>query len=323
MNVEFKILWFEDADEWYKPTKEDIENYIIELSFKPEFTRLKAVSESDIKTILTENSFDLIFADLNLERKEKGDKAIKLIRENNVLADVLFYSTDGIRKIKQVAQVDMLEGVYLSSREEDLFPVKAKQLIDKIVRRSEDILNVRGLLMDNVSEFDEKLKTIILNYISICNNKDDIDELNRYAYEKVSSQLENHIKKIKKIEGDFIRQAMEQSFFIDSYKLSMITEKILQKYPDFIQNKKFHKDYDIKILKERNQLAHAKKEPLSKTLFYFVDTNGKKISYDSKKCREIRQSINEYHEFFDDIITKINKNNAVVSNHNDKEAIHE
>ena len=39
---------------------------------------------------------------------------------------------------------------------------KIKQLIDKSVRRSENIINIRGIVMDETSEFDSQMQDIIL-----------------------------------------------------------------------------------------------------------------------------------------------------------------
>lgn len=302
MNTEFNILWFEDNDEWYEIVSNEIEEYIKELCFYPNFIRFRSVLVEELEDILREYSFDLVFADLNLDQSDKGNDAIKLIRDNNILADALFYSTDGIDQIKEVMKLDVLEGVYLSIRNEYLFPDKAKKLIDKVVKRSEDILNVRGMLMDTVSEFDEKLKEGIRKFFSI-SSQQDIEKFNKYAYEKVKEQIAENSNKSDKLQANFILNALENSFLIDSFKLSMIINKIFkEKYPSYTKMQGFHDKYNKLILKERNQLAHAKKEPEPNGIFYFQDIQGNKTEYTSEKCREIRQHINNYNDLLNEII---------------------
>lgn len=302
MNTEFNILWFEDNDEWYEIVKNEIDEYIKELCFNPNFKRFKSIVNDDIEDALTENSFDLIFADLNLDQSDKGNEAIQLIRSNNILADALFYSTDGIDKIQSVMKLDILEGVYLSDRNEYLFPDKAKKLIDKAVKRSEDILNVRGMLLDNVSEFDERLKESIRKFMSI-STPHDIEKFNTYAYNKVKEQIINNENKANALNDNFLLNALGNSFLIDSYKLSIIVNKIFkEKYPSYIKMKDFHNNYSQLILNERNQLAHAKKEPEPNGIFYFQDSRGNKTEYTSEKCREIRQHINIYNDLLNEII---------------------
>lgn len=302
MNTEFNILWFEDNDEWYEVVSSEIEEYIKDLCFYPNFIRFRSILDDDIKDVLYKYSFDLIFADLNLDKSDQGNDAIQLIRKNNILADALFYSTDGIYKIQSVMQADVLEGVYLSIRDEYLFPDKAKKLIDKAVKRSEDILNVRGMLMDNVSEFDEKLKESIRKALTI-SLPNEIDEFNRYAFKKVMEQIAVNGSKAKSLQQNFILNALENSFLIDSYKLSMIVNKIFKdKYPTYNKMDDFHSNYSKFILKERNQLAHAKKEPEANGIFYFQDNKGNKTEYTSEKCKEIREHINNYNELLNGLI---------------------
>lgn len=302
MNTEFNILWFEDNDEWYEIVSNEIEEYIRELCFYPKLTRFKSILREDLKDVLSLINYDLVFADLNLDQSDKGSDAIQFIRGNNILADALFYSTDGIDKIKSVMKSDVLEGVYLSIRNEYLFPDKAKSLIDKAVKRSEDILNVRGMLMDTVSEFDEKLKESIRKFMSLT-TPEEIEELNEYAFDKVKKQILDNGSKADDLKEGFILKALSNSFLIDSYKLSMIVNKIFnEKYPSYTKMKGFHINYSKLILNERNQLAHAKKEPEPDGIFYFQDKDGNKTEYTPDKCRVIRQNINRYNDLLNEII---------------------
>lgn len=309
MNTDFNILWFEDNSTWYKSIKTDIEEYINSLCFNPKVSYFKSVYDENLEPTITEIDFDLIFADLNLNQddkeKDKGSEAIKIIRSKNILADVLFYSTDGIDKIHQVMKSDVYEGVYTCIRDDVLLPAKAKELIDKVVKRSEDFLNIRGMMMDNVSEFDEKLKDVIKKRLSMA-DEDEIKALNEYTYEKVRKQLDTNCVKIDNIRGNFIIDAIDNSFLLDSYKLSMIVNKIFKdNYSTYEKMKNFHEKYYQDILLERNKLAHAKKEPEANGIFYFLDKNGVRTEYNSDKCKELREKINYYGSLLDDIFEEV------------------
>lgn len=309
MNTDFNILWFEDNEVWYESIKNDIEEYLQELCFQPNIVHYRSIFDDTLESTINRVNFDLIFADLNLnqsdKQNDKGSEAISILRRKNILADVLFYSTDGIDKIRDVMKADVFEGVYTSVRDEYLLPDKAKQLIDKIVKRSEDFLNIRGMVMDNVSEFDEKLKDVIRKYLALCSNQERID-LNTYAYDKVSKQITDNTGQVEELKGNFIINALDNSFLIDSFKLSQIVNKIFKdKYKSCSQMHNFHENYDKRILKERNKLAHAKKEPEIGGAFYFMDKDGKRTNYDSVKCREIRGNINYYNELLDKIFDEV------------------
>ena len=309
MNTDFNILWFEDKEEWFQSIKGEIEEYLEEMCFKPQIKYYKSVFDPSLETVIEQTNFDLIFADLNLNQddkeNDKGSEAITLLRNKNILADVLFYSTDGIDKIRSVMKSEVFEGVYTSVRDDILFPDKAKQLIDKIVKRSEDLLNIRGMVMDNVSEFDEKLKEVIRKYLASCDEQTKA-LLNTYTYEKVCKQISDNAQEAEKYKDNFIVNALDNSFLIDSFKLSQIVNKIFkEKYKSYSPMNNFHKNYDKNILKERNKLAHAKKEPEADGVFYFIDKNGNRTDYDSCKCREIRENINIYHQLLDNIFDVI------------------
>lgn len=301
MNIDFNILWFEDADEWYTASKDLIESYLLSLNFKPSFTRFKSIDVAQIK----ENehiSYDLILADLNLTNNTKGSDGIKILRNDNILADALFYSNNGISGLRDAMQSEVLEGVYTSDRREPLFSDRTKQIINKIVKRSEDIVNIRGMLMDAVSEFDVKLKETIGKHLSICGD-DEISVINEYAYTKVVAHSNQSIEKSKSINGDSFYISAIESYLIDSYKLSMIANDIFKRnYPECSEMKLFHKNYSEAILDERNRLAHAKKEVEADGAFYFEDKQGNKVTYDAEKCSEIRSAIIKYDELLSRVL---------------------
>jgi len=301
MNTSFNILWFEDSDEWFNPVKDSIEQYIKSLNFKPIITRLYSIDTEQIKAAAKRN-WDLIFVDLNLADNDKeGTKCIKLLREEHVLADILFYSTAGLEDLQAEMRTHTMEGVYYSIRRDPLFYDKAQAIVDKIVKRSEDVLNIRGMLMDNVSEFDDKIKKLIQKYLNSDIEKNKIDSLNAYAYTLVKNHLADTMSKAETLSTSdiFLLSELENTFFLDSNKLSRIIHKIFKdEYPHVECMQKFHENYSETILSTRNNLAHAKKEPDQNGAFSFKDKNGNLIVYGSARCSEIRENINTYETLF-------------------------
>lgn len=300
MSMKFSILWFEDNEEWYEITKENIEEYLEEKNFVAEFKRYENADK--IKEVSAISTYDLILVDLKLEHNTKGTNAIQAIREKDVLSDALFYSSDGVDKIKSEMGADIFEGVYFSSRDDLPFENKVKKLIDKAVRRMEDIISTRGILVDSLSEFDEKLRSIIYKFCSSYSDTDKGKELDKYAYDLIVDQMEHSKKKCDEMkENHFLVDALENTFLIYSAKLARIVQHIFNKhYPQHNYRKNFYDTYLHKIINERNNLAHAKKEVDGTGLFYF-EKGETRIVYDSSKCSEIRSNLN----FFDDEIEKM------------------
>src|SRR5699024_1213379 len=107
MSMKFNILWFEDNEEWYEITKENIEEYLEEKNFVVEIERYENADK--IGEVSAISTYDLILVDLKLEHNTKGTNAIQAIREKDVLSDALFYSSDGVDKIKSEMGTDIFE----------------------------------------------------------------------------------------------------------------------------------------------------------------------------------------------------------------------
>ena len=115
----------------------------------------------------------------------------------------------------------------------------------------------------------------------------------------------NQYKNLRK--DNFITSALNNTYILDSFKLSQIVNNIFKtKYPVYDKMKSFHNNYNSSILSERNKLAHAKKEPETDGAFYFVDPkSGEKTVYNSQKCRRIRREIIFYNQLLDEAIDVI------------------
>ena len=159
MNTSFKILWFEDEPTWYNMEKLRIEGILREHQLVPSITR-RSGEDFTIQE-LTGNDYDLILMDFKLDELT-GDKIVSEIRNNNVLTDILFYSSEEDNMLNAIRrQMPPIDGVYLTKRDYTVFTEKASKLISKIVRRSEDVVNLRGFVLDNTSDFELRIKEIL------------------------------------------------------------------------------------------------------------------------------------------------------------------
>lgn len=142
MNLLF-ILWTEPRSTVEIPYK-----YIIH----------KDYSHKDFWNIPLINA-DLILMDKDLEGEMDGDKIIEYIRDhsNDIYCDVLFYSTwkseEDLRKIVQ------RDGLYFSNRGD--VERKATNVIIVSIKKTQDLNNLRGLVMAETSEIDEWNRRIL------------------------------------------------------------------------------------------------------------------------------------------------------------------
>lgn len=160
MNTIFKILWFEDEQTWYNMEKLRVEGILNTHYLIPEIVR----KSGDDFTIdeLTGNDFDLILMDFKLADEVTGDTIVAALRESSILTDISFYSSEEDAMLAAIrTKMPPIDGVYLTKRDYAIFAEKVGKVIEKIVKRSEDIVNLRGFVLDNTSDFELRIKEIL------------------------------------------------------------------------------------------------------------------------------------------------------------------
>lgn len=166
MNVNFKVLWFEDEMGW-RPSSERSMKRIIESHNLVPIITWKKGDEGDAEEEL-KKEYDLILMDYEL-RGTMGNILIKKLRQFDIYTDVVFYSGNYNKMVKALYNIDEkgmniepVDGIYFSDRKrEELFP-KLQKVVDKVVRRMQDIVNLRGVVLDNVSGFENQMQNILV-----------------------------------------------------------------------------------------------------------------------------------------------------------------
>ena len=160
MNTIFKILWFEDEQTWYNMEKLRVEGILNTHYLIPEIVR-KSGDDFNIDE-LTGNDFDLILMDFKLTDEVTGDTIVAALRESSILTDILFYYSEEDAMLAAIrTKMPPIDGVYLTKRDYAIFAEKVGKVIEKIVKRSEDIVNLRGFVLDNTSDFELRIKEIL------------------------------------------------------------------------------------------------------------------------------------------------------------------
>lgn len=294
MRENIGILWVEDTKEYYDEAKEILEMYAFDKGIKINFMYVQ-----DAQILLNKleqqeegfQSYDICFIDyaLSLHSNETGDTIIKKLRQNKVGADILFYSSENLAKIRNIIQEDIsaYEGVYVANRAN--FDEKSSQLLDKNTKKLYSINNIRGILMNETSENDYIMKSYILKeYITLSDEqKREITELIRQKVIDKTSKINDNSKKIiSKIEEENILDANKiLSIANDLVGLKdryEIFEKILQyKSADNIKGAKIN-NYLDKLVTLRNKLAHRKLEICNscKYVLHYNDIE----DYEQKHC---------------------------------------
>lgn len=312
MNVVFKVLWFEDAISWRPSSERKMKEIIEEHNLLPDITWKKG-NEKDIEDEL-KKEYDLILMDFELSGTT-GNILIRKLRQLEVYTDVLFYSGNLKKMIKTLYNIDKnnlnidpIDGVYFSDRKrEELYP-KLQKLVDKIVRRMQDIVSLRGVVLDNVSGFENQMQNILVLALNKFTDEQ-LKNLNNYAKTKlVIPAKDEYIKKMEEIESDSqVLKAIVEApdYLLDSYKKARLIGRIIKilvnEYKISLDSKynKFADVYYNEIIKYRNALGHAMRNNSNDREVYIGEIDKSPVTFNEELFRKMRASINEYQKVID------------------------
>lgn len=264
MNNTFKILWFEDEVTWFRMEQTRIKDILNKHDLIPNIIR-KNGDDFEISELLG-NDFDLILMDFKLAEGTTGDIIVTAIRENNILTDILFYSSEEQNMLSAIQKsMPPIDGVYLTQRDYTIFTEKVERLICKIVKRSEDIVNLRGFVMDDSSDFEVRIKEILNIVWNKFSNTEKL--ILEEAVQKTIVRNEKRDKKTKQkvleTTPAFSIAVNDAYFFSHSdrlYLLEKVIRILLENYGMTCEDEyvSFKANYENSISHYRNALGHRK-----------------------------------------------------------------
>lgn len=300
MRLNYRVLWIENDSEWVESIREELEEIISDFGLESDITNKPSGEEN-----LSYNGYDLILMDLALANDESGDALISRIRSLEIFTDIVFYSASGIAAVKEKASSLNLEGVYFADRNQLSFTKKIREVISASVRRVQDLVNLRGVVMAEVSELDSLMEIIVLKYFS---SEETLKEFHKH----VSSDREKSIKKLltadvecgKKCHiswkdhsiDEFIKQTDSSQ---KAHAIKIIVDKLssnskpLEKY----SKANFYEEYNSAIISVRNNLAHCVETENEEGAVVLKTRNGN-VVYGDAEIVEVRKQIQYYHSLF-------------------------
>jgi len=296
MNLTYEILWFEDATDWAKPLVREIKSFVEEMGFifsKPRFER----NNSNIDTINYEE-YDLILMDYNLSGTEKGDVLISKIREHDFFSEIVFYSADGAPTLRKAVLNKGLDGVYCADRQRDSFLPKVQEVIKVTIKKVLDLNNLRGIVMAETSDIDEKMLEIISLYASLLGS----EKKGRFLENRRKKCIKSTEDKLKKLNSANLNEYYYNFLFDANQKWMTVVDIVKKTIPE---RELIIKLYDSEILKIRNVLAHVKeiKDETGKIQLVYED-----YIFNEQTSKEILNSIKKHEENINAILSFLKNN---------------
>lgn len=306
MSISFKILWFDDQSiDAHQRIIERLlmDKYCLKLEVN------KKIGNENLENI-EYNRFDLILMDYALINSESGVEKYKLIRQKHSYVDVAFYSTkvsalrEDIKKLEEDGYD--VEGVFYLEYNDTLFKEKIDRIINKIVKRSESIENIRGLVLQETARFDSRATSIMLNLAEKYNIKNELSfYIDASLHEGLLQTAQKKEKNYRDAEDkfEFCINFSNQIPYLDSYsRIRLLTHalKICKKRGINISSEldSFCENYQKEIIVYRNAFAH-KRENLNK-----IVVNEKEIFIDDNFFKFMRNILHKYEHLFD-LIEKV------------------
>ncbi|MEG0835612.1 MAG: hypothetical protein RR063_09860 [Anaerovoracaceae bacterium] len=264
MNTSFRILWFEDELYWFNMEKLRVEDILHKHYLVPSISRKKG-DDFDVSELMG-NNYDLILMDYKLANGATGDTIVAALRKSNVLTDILFYSSEEeSMKAAICDNMPPIDGFYLTKRDHEIFTEKVSGIIRKIIKRSEDIVNLRGFVMDGSCDFEVRIHEILnASWAKFSQTEQKILE------DATCRNIERNEKRDSKTREIVMRQkplypaaVNTPHFFTHTDRLYLLTKVIgiLQKNYGFRKDEivnEFKGRYENDVSCYRNALGHKK-----------------------------------------------------------------
>lgn len=301
MKINYKVIWIDDKFEDEESPFTDIRDYLVN------YLKTEHYFQVDIKTFenvdafkkaVLKDDFDLIITDYHLNDGNLGSEVIDFIRrENNISTEIFFYSAkqdlDVNNKLinnNRVTFYPLAGNSYRDLRSE------IKNLIDLTLRKFNHIVAMRGMIMHETSNLDEKSLEIVNDYFE----KKSDEAISNALFDEIISFHRRKLKDAEKFKKNsklekIIKDPVSFSAFQRANTLSNIIDK--EGLVNFIA------DYKKEILIVRNQFAHA---ILDEEKQVFKTKRGKEFNEDL--CKKIRKDINVHIDNINNLRSQLKAN---------------
>jgi hypothetical protein len=295
MKLNYYILWVEDDTSWYETTAELFKQTVDEHGFHLVIERKKTFDE--VTTELNANGlrkYDIFLIDFKLRNSKDGDSIIDFLRDKNIYADVIFYSSDKQSIIDSIRE-HLFEGVYHSDRNE--IENKFEKVFFTTIKKIEEINSMRGLIVGETSDLDAMIEERLVHCIvsGIIKNFD----FNKFVEKEV---FENAQQRILTFKSEYEKGSLLALFpYIDAIKKLKLLRAILKSIrdrhefiPHFIE---LNAPYQAEVIEIRNKFAHSKvivNEEGKEFLKAQVGTNH--FEFHEETFREIRINLKKHRD---------------------------
>ncbi len=322
MDINYRILWIEDSEDYVESAIGVIENIVAENYMSADIKTYESYDEF-VKGELEHfeldvfNLYDVILVDFALSGPS-GEQIIREIRNRKIYTDIVFYSSDYEAMLATVKEPDQMNGVFFARREN--LTNALINVVKKNLKREYSIANIRGLMMEGTSDFDFICRTAAIDVFAKLTpeqKKEVCESLMDYvnsAKKKANDNFDEIEKLYNNKSNKFLAKTLKSTDYVmDNKDRYMLFAKLLQLAG---YNLEFSEQeasfYNENLIQPRNKLAHSKVfYGTCKKKVHIANERGQEkcnqdcencqTPYDIEKCENIRKLIYKYYLIFKQI----------------------
>jgi response regulator of citrate/malate metabolism len=300
MKIVYKILWLDDQIQDFIDDEmiEEVEQYLIEQGFQP---KIITTSKSEEFFKLLDESYDLLLTDYHLNNIN-GDEVIKKIRsqEYSVMSEVLFYTAKAdLKDTDKISRVSFLETNTLLGDHRDLVLQATINLIGFTIKKFQNIVAMRGMIMHETSSLDIEMIQIIKKALK---NEDlNFEGLSVSIYDQLIELFTQKTKFVEECKRNMNFNKLTKDHFVYSAKYKILT---LSKILEDLKMTDFSTDYDSDIISIRNKFAHAvlEQDESGREFFKYKEDD---MDFNEDLCKLIRENIIKHKSNLDELKERV------------------
>lgn len=291
MKIEYNILWLDDAKQEIEEGEyhTDLLKFVESLGFLPNIELVR--TEKEFFEILNQKQWDLIMTDYNLdeiaENPEKGDEVIEKVREQDVLTEILFYTKkDDENRKMGFNRITFIDTSKMSGTiHNEKVVSKAKEIVELTVRKFQNVVAMRGMIMHETSSLDVEMIEIIKKALK--NDSINFEEVSVSIYDQLIELFTQKTAFVQACKRKMNFNQLTKDNFVYSAKYKILT---LSNILENLEIEDFSTEYDTEINSIRNKFAHAvlEKDDNGREFFKYKEEG---INFDKKFCKKIREDI--------------------------------
>lgn len=294
MNLEFKILWYDDNMELIKGFIKNLKRYLEDdEGFECEIVGKIGATNEEVNELALSldkyNDYDLIILDYNLQKSPgsmDGHELAKSLREK-IATDMILYSSDGVETLRQELCDKGVDAVSVVNRKR--FDEDIKKLVSKQIKRTFDMDNLRGFVLQQIAEIEaairNELTTEVLTTLESSRQESVTNKLREKLKEKVAV-AETNLNNIEAFEDTI---SAFKDYKITDFATVRTRLAKLKNVGVLKEGKQTHKLQD-----HRNYLAHEPSKIDANTGKLVVENKfGSSIEFDYSKFKELRKLVLE------------------------------